>query len=360
MNQPQQSRGEDEDEDMHETTRDDIKSEEFTRHETPSSPPQQQTTPLTYSLTNSPSAADILRPLSTLAAQRSFPLPTSGSLASLARGHQHDPADGRRIDRDFESTTSSSSIGSTWMHERLLQSDSSLDATTTTDLEDVGSSTTTAASAAVRDFTTIVWESPTAGTMATETAESTTTATESKPIHRSVPAYSSSPFSSPGSSLVEGSSGPFEEDEDEQTIFLSPFASIFPDGTNTITPMFIQRYDDNDNNNDTTDAVQRTILKYSESIQLFRRRPEDGGKMWKRRVFEYRWLIDLMRRNACFRGTYLVPTWGIPKVGVPAGYICQMVDSNELWSCCMFQGYIGLGSCYISVSFLLLSSSCLF
>jgi hypothetical protein len=295
MTQPQQSRGEDEDEDMHETMRDDIKTEE---HETPppSPPPakQQQTTPLTLSLTSSPSAADILRPLSTLAAQRSFPLPTSGSLASLARGHQHDPADGRRIDRDLESTTSSSSIGSIWMHERLLQSDSSLDATTTTDLEDVGSSSTNAAaSAAVRDFTTMVWDSSTvvAAETTAEAAESTTTATESKAIHRSVSAaYSSSPFSSPGSSLVEGSSGPFEEDEDEQTIFLSPFASIFPDGTNTITPMFIQRYDDDSINdsNDTADAVQRTILKYSESIQLFRRRPEDGGKTWKRRVFEYR------------------------------------------------------------------------
>ncbi|KUL88743.1 hypothetical protein ZTR_05143 [Talaromyces verruculosus] len=293
MNQPQQSRGEDEDEDMHEATRDDIKTEE---HETPpSSPPplqHQQTAPLTLSLRNSPSAADILRPLSTFAAQRSFPLPTSGSLASLARGHQHDPADGRRIDRDFESTTSSSSIGSTWMHERLLQSDSSLDATTTTDLEDVGSSATTAAaSAAVRDFTTMVWDSSTVAAETTAgTAESTTTATKSKPIHRSVSAYSSSPFSSPGSSLVEGSSGPFEEDGDDQTIFLSPFASIFPDGTNTITPMFIQRYDDDNINdsNDTADADQRTILKYSESIQLFRRTPEDGGKTWKRRVFEYR------------------------------------------------------------------------
>lgn len=282
MNQPQQSRGEDEDEDMHETMRDDIKTEESTRHETP--PPLQQTTPLTFSLTNSPSAADILRPLSTLAAQRSFPLPTSGSLASLARGHQHDPVDGRRIDRDFESTTSSSSIGSTWMHEPLLQSDSILDATTTTDLDDAGSTSTTSASAAVRDFTTMVWESSTI----LEAAEIAETATESKPKHRSVSAYSSSPFSSPGSSLVEGSSGPFEEDEDEQTIFLSPFASIFPDGTNTITPLFIQRYDDDNNNNDTADADQLTILKYSESIQLFRRRPADGGKTWKRRVFEYR------------------------------------------------------------------------
>lgn len=294
MNQPQQLRGEEEDEDMHETTRGDIKTEEFTRNDSPPSSPQQQTTPLSFSITNSPSASDILRPLSTLATQRSFPLPTSGSLASLARRHQHDPADGRRIDRDFQSTTppktphtSSGGLGSSWMHERLLQSDSILDATTTTDLsglEDVGSSTVTSDVgdvSAVRDFTAMVWES---STIAAETAETTT---ESKPIHRSVSAYSSSPFSSPSSSLVEGSSGPFEEDEDDQTIFLSPFASIFPDGTNTITPLFVQRYDD-DSNDTTADADHRAILKYSESIQLFRRRPEDGGKTWKRRVFEYR------------------------------------------------------------------------
>lgn len=283
MSQSQQSRGDDEDEDMHETTKDDIKSEDSTRLESPT------TTPLSFSTTNSPSAADILRPLSTLAAQRSFPLPTSGSLASLARGHQHDPADGRRIDLDSESATGGSSIGtgSSWMHERLLQSDSIVDATTTTDLDDVGAST------AVRDFTTMVWESSTTAAVAAAAAEETAdSTTESKPMHRSVSAYSSSPFSSPGSSLVEGSSGPFEEEQDDQTIFLSPFASIFPDGTNTITPLFIQRFDDvnnnNDSNNDAADTDHRTILKYSESIQLFRRRPEDGGKTWKRRVFEYR------------------------------------------------------------------------
>lgn len=208
------------------------------------------------------------------AAQRSFHLPTSGSLALLARGHQHDHADGRQIGRDYESTTHSSIGSSSWMPERLLQSDSILDATTTIDLEDVGTSTS---STAVRDFMAMVWESST----------ETTATTETKPVQHTVSAYSSSPLSSPGSSLVEGSSGPFEEEEEEEEeIMLSPFASIFPDGTNTITPLFIQRYDDD--NNVTADADQRTILKYSESIQLFRRRAEDGGKTWKRRVFEYR------------------------------------------------------------------------
>lgn len=284
MSQPQQPRAEDEDEDMHETVRDHIKTEEPTRHETPSlSSPQQQTTPQSFSIADSPSAADILQPLSSLAAQRSVRLPTSGSLASLASRRQHDPADGRRTDRDFESTASSGSIGSSWMHERLLQSDSIVDATTTSDLVDVGSDAT-----AVRSFTTTVWESP---TPATTTAETVETMTESKPMHRTVSAYSSSPFSSPSSSLVEGSSGPLEEDEDHHTVFLSPFSSIFPEGTNTITPLFVQRFDDDDDNNsnnDTAGADPRTVLKYSESIQLFRRRPEDGGKTWKRRVFEYR------------------------------------------------------------------------
>lgn len=286
MSQSQQSRGEDEDEDMHETTQDDLESEDITRHESPPT-----TAPLSFSIMKPPSAADILRPLSTLAAQRSFPLPTSGSLASLARGHQRDPADGRPVDHDFASATSgatSISIGteSSWMHERLLQSDSIVDATTTTDLDDVGASTTT--NAAVQDFTTTVWASSTAAAVAEGTKETAESTTESKPTHPSASAYSSSPFSSPGSSLVEGSSGPFEEDEDDQTVFVSPFASIFPEGTNTITPLFLQRFDDDNNSNDAAHADQQTILKYSESIQLFRRRPEDGGKTWKRRVFEYR------------------------------------------------------------------------
>jgi hypothetical protein len=276
MSQSQQSRGDDEDEDMHETTREEVKIEESTRDD---SPPPQQTPPLSFSIMNSPSASDILRPLSMVAAQRSFHLPTSGSLAFLARGHQHDHADGRQIGRDYESTTHSSIGSSSWIPERLLQSDSILDATTTTDLEDVGTSTS---SAAVRDFMAMVWES------STETTATTTTTAEIKPVQHTVSAYSSSPLSSPGSSLVEGSSGPFEEEEEEEEeeIMLSPFASIFPDGTNTITPLFIQRYDDD--NNVTADADQRTILKYSESIQLFRRSAEDGGKTWKRRVFEYR------------------------------------------------------------------------
>ncbi|EEA25673.1 hypothetical protein PMAA_067710 [Talaromyces marneffei ATCC 18224] len=112
----------------------------------------------------------------------------------------------------------------------------------------------------------MVWES---SRIAAATGESTT---ESKPIQRS-----------------EGSSGPLEDDEGAQ-ITPSPFASIFPDGTDTITPVFIQRYDDdkNDCHENTEDADHRTVLKYSESLQLFRRRPEDGGETWKRRVSEYR------------------------------------------------------------------------
>ncbi|KAE8554377.1 hypothetical protein TMatcc_006098 [Talaromyces marneffei ATCC 18224] len=287
MDQPRRAHGDEKDEGMHEITRDDTKTEEFTRHESPSTPPPQHTTPLSFPITNSPLASDILRPLSAISAQRSFPLPTSGSLASLARGHQHDRADERRIDRDFEAstaTTTRSSPGSSWMHERQLQSDSILAATTTTDpsgLGDIGSSTS---NAAVRDFTTMVWES---SRIAAATGESTT---ESKPIQRSGSAYPpSSSFSSPGSSLVEGSSGPLEDDEGAQ-ITPSPFASIFPDGTDTITPVFIQRYDDdkNDCHENTEDADHRTVLKYSESLQLFRRRPEDGGETWKRRVSEYR------------------------------------------------------------------------
>lgn len=293
MNQPQQSHGDDNEDDLHENPEEEIKSEELT---TPESPPSQQTTGNFPSITNFPSAADILRPLSTLAAQHSFPLPTSGTLASLARGqNQHDPAEGRRADCEIESTSrKSSTLGCSLMHERLLQSDSSPYATNTAVLKDfVATSANESTTAAVRDFTSIVWESSTtasagvASAAAAETAEATP---ESKPINRRMSAHSSSPFSSPRSSLVEVLSNPFDEDENEQTIFVSPFVSIYPDGTNPITPLFIQKFDDEETDIDDTEAndPHRTILQYSESIQLFRRRPEDGGSTWKRRVFEYR------------------------------------------------------------------------
>ncbi|EED21542.1 hypothetical protein TSTA_087780 [Talaromyces stipitatus ATCC 10500] len=319
MTQSQQSRGDEEDEDMHETASEGTKVEESTRHNSPTSTPPPQTATYSFnSIPNSPSAADILRPLSTVAAQRSFPLPTSGTLALLARGHH---ADGRRISQDFDEstshTTSSGGLGSSSLtHDRLLQSDSAMDATTTaTDRDDVRVSSAEAAAAAVRGFTALVWESP-------SRRMETPTTTESKPI-RSVSAYSSSsPLSSPTPSLAEGSSDPVEEEEEDgdirHHIFQSPFASIFPEGTNTITPLIIRRYDDinnNDNSNNTiddaADADHRTIFKYK------------GPKMEERRGRGVCLSIDevypKMQCNASFRrGTWLALD---PRVGVTSPLI---------------------------------------
>jgi hypothetical protein len=68
-----------------------------------------------------------------------------------------------------------------------------------------------------------------------------------------------------------------------QHIPLSTYASIFSEGTDTISPLVLRRYDEHDDNTN-DDAVR----KYSESLQLFRRSEEDQGKTWKRRVVEYR------------------------------------------------------------------------
>lgn len=304
----QGSRTEDNDEEMQDgfsemTT----ESESFIRHGASSALPAAAaqrdsllSNPATISLPAS--ASDILRPLSEVAAQRAFPLPTSGSLAWLAR-HHLDHADGGQID-DYESirtttnpaaanTTSSSSgssgiSGSSSMHERLLQSDSIMNATATNDLSSFEEHGTSSSNTdALQRFMAAVWESSRTEATAdlTATTASILATSTSEPLRHTSVYSSSSPLSSPSSSFVEGSSGLEEPPiplEDPQ-LFASPYASLFPEGTHTY-PLAFQRYDDQPETSPDTEE----ILKYSESIQFFRRRPEDGGQMWKRRVFEYR------------------------------------------------------------------------
>lgn len=234
------------------------------------------------------SACDILRPLSEVAAQRSILLPTSGSLAWLAT-HQAEHAD-RGQNRDEDSGGDGSSMSRRIsIHGPLLQSHSPGDATATTDLSDsegskdgpggaaVGGSST---GGALRDFTATVWPSSSSRISTPRPARS-----------HSASAYSWSPGSPPSSSSSALSSPPIndnndnqQQDQEQPPIPPSPFASIFPNGTSTY-PLFIQRCGESESD---PEMDPNTILKYSESIQLFRRRPEDGGKLWKRRVLEYR------------------------------------------------------------------------
>jgi hypothetical protein len=220
----------------------------------PSTAAAAATAPSTAPSTASSPACEILRPLSLVAAQRSISLPTSGSLAWLAT-HQAEHADRGQSHRHDGGRDNAP----------LLQSDSNVDATTDLRLNFgfAGGSAGGSAGAAeaLREFTAAAWQTAL------------------------IPAHSPSSSSSSRASSVEGSSGLSDQPKDqpaqehqelEQQHELSPFASIFPDGTST-SPLFVQRCDES----------ETQPSKYSESIQLFRR-PDDGGRIWKRRVFEYR------------------------------------------------------------------------
>lgn len=279
------------------------------------------------------SACNILRPLSAVAAQRSLNLPTSGSLALLARrqSQEQDHVQGGQT-RDAITTTTTTPANahhataggrevenSMQDEQQVLQSDSHMNATSTPGLASLhGMHTDTdpgvsSAAVAVREFTAMSWKSPTeeASTAKSEVVLADTNAdtTRGGPTRvqsiLSTTDSSSSPLSSPAScsSLAGGFPDPYYNNEEaeidreievshlrdhqqhQQHSVPSPFAMIFPDGANTTTPIFYQRFhgDQRDDN-----ADQLNVQLCSESIQLFRRRAEDGGSTWKRRVFEYR------------------------------------------------------------------------
>lgn len=300
-------------------------------HEVPASiPPHSHIRSLPVFSTDS--ACNILRPLSTVAVQRSLNLPTSGSLASLARrqSQEHDHVQGGQT-RDAITTTTTtpanahhataggSEVENSTQDEQVLQSDSHMNATSTPDLASLhGMHTDTdpgvsSATVAVREFAAMLWESPTeeASTAKSEVVLADTNADTTRGGRTRVQSVlsttysSSSPLSSPASSssLAGGFPDPYYYNEEaeidreievshlrdhqqhQQHSIPSPFAMIFADGTNTTTPIFYQRLD-GDQRDDNAD--QLNVQLCSESIQLFRRRAEDGGSTWKRRVFEYR------------------------------------------------------------------------
>jgi hypothetical protein len=61
----------------------------------------------------------------------------------------------------------------------------------------------------------------------------------------------------------------------------SPYASIYTDGIDPYT-LFVHRFDE------PKDGIRKSIQKSTESVQLFRRREDDNGQIWRRRVTEYR------------------------------------------------------------------------
>ncbi|KAH8698484.1 hypothetical protein BGW36DRAFT_146688 [Talaromyces proteolyticus] len=173
------------------------------------------------------SACDILRPLSQVASQGLFPLPTSGSLASLARQQPRQIA----------------STGTSTVHEEPLQSDSGTNATA--DSFD---------SESIRKFTAAAWR------------------------QQSLPGQIM-PIVQVSSSRISPSNS---EEAPTSHFSPSPYASIFPEGTES-SPLFIHQCEEYEPTN------EDSIRKYSESLQLFRRNNEgDDAKIWKRRVLEYR------------------------------------------------------------------------
>ncbi|QKX62273.1 uncharacterized protein TRUGW13939_09432 [Talaromyces rugulosus] len=173
------------------------------------------------------SAYDLLHPLSS----GSSPVPNSGSLASLAR---------QQLQQQIVATPPRISA----TREESLQSDSGTGATGESFDQENISPPTASASARLQQ----------------EPNQSTPTSTSSSP-KMSADEYNQPP----------------------QHIPPSPYASIFSEGTDTISPLVLRRCDEHDDN--TNDDPVR---KYSESLQLFRRSEEDQGKTWKRRVVEYR------------------------------------------------------------------------
>ncbi|OKL64558.1 hypothetical protein UA08_00832 [Talaromyces atroroseus] len=185
------------------------------------------------------SAGDILRPLSEVAAQRAILFPSSGSLALLATQH---------ADRGQNQSFSINNGDNSLVH---AQSDSNVGATVD----------------ALREFTAAVWQSSSESSSSSSSSRLYREQQQQHQQHQQQEQQEQHP-------------------QQHQQFAPSPFACVFPEGTST-SPLFLQRCDESETPPE-SDPEPSTVLKYSESMQLFRRSPEDGGKIWKRRVLEYR------------------------------------------------------------------------
>jgi hypothetical protein len=199
--------------------------EEHTREE-------QSTKPLVLPLAEDPpsSASDVLRPLSQVTAEWSVPVPTSGSLASLAmqKAQQQLGSPHKNNTRLDETSQSESQIGAT--------PESHTDAS-------------------IQEFIATAWRS-----------------------------FSHQPHRDSSSSLQPGPADlSLDSDHGKKSLespVHSPYASIYTEDIDPYT-LFMRRFDE------PPDGSQKTIQKCTESIQLFRRK-EDDRQIWRRRVTEYR------------------------------------------------------------------------